>query len=148
MTNPPPVFLLRRLAAGAYDTLLCTALVFGVAMLFTLITGSGGEKLQTPGPLEEALLQLTLLAVVAAYFLFSWIRSGQTVGMRAWRIRLVAAEGGYLPWDRAGLRLVVALAGLLAAGAGLWWAYLDPHRRTWADRAANSRVERQPSPAQ
>lgn len=146
MTSPQSPLLLRRIAAGAYDLLLCAALVLGVAMLFTLATGggSGGDQLRAPSGLEQAMLQLTTVVVLAGYFLISWTLSGQTVGMRAWRIRVLAAEGGLLPAGRAALRLGVSLVGLLAAGAGLWGAYLDPQRRTWADRAAASRMEHQP----
>jgi uncharacterized RDD family membrane protein YckC len=100
--------------------------------------------LRSPSLPEQALLQLITLLVLTTYFVGSWSRSGQTVGMRAWGIRLMAAEGGLLPWERGVLRLILAVIGALALGAGLWWAYLDPQRRTWADRIAASRIDRQP----
>ncbi len=39
-----------------------------------------------------------LLLVVFAYFGLCWTRSGQTLGMRAWRIRLEGADGGRPDW--------------------------------------------------
>src|SRR5690606_41442182 len=64
------------------------------------------------------ILQVALLAVTAGYFVISWRRGGQTIGMRAWRIRIVATEGGALPWSRALLRFAVALVSLGALGLG------------------------------
>jgi uncharacterized RDD family membrane protein YckC len=58
--------------------------------------------------------------------------------MRAWRIRVVAADGGALPWPRALLRFTVALVSFAAFGLGFLWCLLDRDRRAWHDLAARS----------
>jgi len=40
-------------------------------------------------PLLRLALQLLIAAVFAAYFMGCWLRGGQTLAMKAWRIRLV-----------------------------------------------------------
>ena len=62
--------------------------------------------------------------------------------MRAWRIELIAADGGPVGWDRALLRFAAAWLSLAPAGLGLWWSAIDPERRCWHDRLAGTRLVR------
>ncbi len=98
--------LLRRLAALAYDALLLFALLF----VFTLaaIVLRGGREIG-PGTLW---FEASLVAVALLFCAGFWTRGGQTLGMRAWRIRLIAADGGPITWPRACGRF---FAGWLAA---------------------------------
>ena len=66
----------------------------------------------------------------------------QTIGMRAWRLRVVAADGNRVSWSRAILRFFIALVSLAALGAGFWWALVDAQRRTWHDMAACTHMVR------
>ena len=91
--------------------------------------------------LYHLVLQSLLLAVTAVYFVLSWRRGGQTIGMRAWRVRVVDAETGRSPTATRGLlRFAVALLSLLAAGTGFLWCLVDRDRRAWHDLAARTRV--------
>jgi uncharacterized RDD family membrane protein YckC len=113
-----------------------------------VIALSGGT-LDLRTPLPRLGLQLLLLAVTAAYFVASWTRGGQTIGMRPWRLRVVAAGGGALSARQAWLRFGVALVSAAAAGCGYWWALFDAQRRTWHDLAAGTlvvRLEKTPGP--
>ena len=67
-----------------YEALLVFAVAFFAAWLFFF--ASGGRE-ATEGWLRLA-LQLFVGAVIASYFLWCWLRGGQTLAMRAWRIRL------------------------------------------------------------
>ena len=73
--------------------------------------------------------------------MISWRRGGQTLGMRPWRLRVVAADGGR-PTLRARccVRYAVGTLSLLLAGCGFWWAWLDRDRLTWHDRASGTRM--------
>jgi len=87
-------------------------------------------------------LRAALLVVTAAYFVVSWSRGGQTIGMRAWRLRVVADEGGRLTWSRAGVRFATALLSLGALGAGFFWSLIDRRHRCWHDIASRSTLVR------
>lgn len=107
---PPPdpvqAGLGRRLAALVYDALL----LFGILALATLL-----------------LMPLTRGAVSAGnpfYFLYLfligfgfcggfWTHGGQTLGMRAWRIRLQRWDGAAVTWVQAGIRFLVVSLWLL-----------------------------------
>lgn len=137
--TPAPLRL--RFAAAGYDLLPLIGLWFVAAVLALAATGG---TLDTHTLAGKFLVQGFALALSAAYFVTSWSRGGQTIGMRAWRLRVVDANGDRVSWTRALLRFIVALASLALLGAGFWWALADAQKRTWHDIAARTRVLRQP----
>ena len=140
-SNFSPAGLRLRLAAVAYDLLPLIGLWFVAAMLALAVTGGALDTQTFAGKL---LVQGFALGLSAAYFVVSWTRGGQTIGMRAWKLRVVDASGASLRWSQALLRFAVALVSLAALGAGFWWALFDPQRRAWHDIAARTRVVRLP----
>ncbi|MBX3701157.1 MAG: RDD family protein [Dokdonella sp.] len=141
MPSFQPVALWLRLAALLYDLFPLLGLWLLVAALF-LAAAHGAVDVAHPPWLYQFALRGALLAVTAAYFVVSWARGGQTIGMRAWRIRVVAADGTGLTWSRALLRFAAALLSLAAAGLGFAWCLIDRERRAWHDLAAGSRLGR------
>lgn len=139
-----PASLWARLAALAYDLFPLIGLWMLVAAVFLLAAHGGVDAAHPPFAYRLA-LRVALLAVTAIYFVVSWSRGGQTIGMRAWRIRIVGADGAQLPWPRALLRFGVALGSLGACGLGFLWCLVDRERRAWHDIAARSRAVRLPA---
>lgn len=139
MLIPAPMHL--RLAAAVYDLLPLVGLWMLTAGL-VLYAVHGEVDVVHPSLAYRSSLQAALLIVTASYFVLSWTRGGQTLGMRAWRIRVVAAEGGALPWPRALLRFAVAMLSLLALGLGFFWCLIDRERRAWHDLASRAGIER------
>ncbi len=132
--SPISAGLLRRLAAATYDTLLIVALLViptSVVMVFR-----GGE----PVPPGSILLQILLLATVGTFFVGFWIRGGQTLGMRAWRLRVEDSDGRSLTLRRGLIRFFVAIPSVAVFGLGILWLLIDPQRRTLPDRLAGTRV--------
>ncbi len=85
---------------------------------------------------------VTLALVFCAGF---WTRGGQTLGMRAWRIRLIAADGGPITLPRACGRFFAGWLAALPLGIGYWWALFDrQQRRCWHDMLSGTRVVRVP----
>jgi uncharacterized RDD family membrane protein YckC len=136
-----PASLLKRLAAFCYDLLLLGAVIFCYTWLLLLLRG--GREIP-PGTLW---FEVTLVAIGTVFFCGFWTHGGQTLGMRAWRIRVVRADGGPIDWPRALLRLLAAIVAALPLGLGLWWGWLDAERRGWHDRLAGTRVVRAEPPA-
>jgi len=111
-----------------YEAVLLFAVAFFAAWLFFF--ASGGRD-ATSGWLRYA-LQLFILALFAAYFLWCWLRGGQTLAMKAWGIRLVDVTP-----ERALLRLVLAT---LLLPASIAWALFDRDRQFLHDRLAGTRL--------
>jgi uncharacterized RDD family membrane protein YckC len=130
----PAAGVWRRFAAGFYDLLLLAA----VWMLITLIVIvlRGGEAI-SPGAL---LYQLLLFIVAAAFYISSWLRGGQTLGMRAWRIRLEKRSGAAIDLHTGLLRFASGLLTIASGGVGLLWLWIDRDRLPWHDRLAGTRV--------
>ena len=138
-TTKIPASLWLRLLAGIYDLLPLLGLWFFAG---AIALGLSGGSLETHGEARKALTQALVLAFTAAYFVISWARGGQTIGMRAWRLRVTRADGARVEWTRALLRFGVALISLGLGGIGFVWALVDARRRTWHDIAATTTVTR------
>lgn len=133
-----PAAVWRRLAAFCYDLLLLAALV----VCFTLVVLAVRRGAAVPP--GSWWFPASLLAIAMAFFCGFWTRGGQTVGMRAWRIRVVCDDGGALTWSRAAARFGAGLVSALPAGLGLWWSVFDRDKRGWHDRWTGTRVIRAP----
>jgi uncharacterized RDD family membrane protein YckC len=140
--------LLRRVAALIYDTLLLVAVLMTVTWLLLPLTRGKAITHESVGAFEY-LYRALLLGLIVAYFGYTWTRSGQTLGMLAWKIRVVRNDGGPLGWHDVLVRLAASLLSWLPAGLGFFWLLFDRERLTWHDRLSRTRVVRsQAWPAQ
>lgn len=135
----------RRLAAMIYDLLVAVAILMlasGIALILPAIlnatamielteTFSAADWLnQTP------LFGIYLVAVLALFFSWFWWRSGQTVGMRAWRLKVQQRNGQRLTKKQALIRVLTCAFGL-----GNLWVLVDfKNRRAWHDYAAGTEL--------
>jgi uncharacterized RDD family membrane protein YckC len=78
-----------------------------------------------------------LFTVCAMYLTASW-HHGMTMGMRAWRVRLISHDGGVVSWPRCLLRFLVGVVSLAVFGLGIAWALVDKKNRGWHDLAAGT----------
>lgn len=128
--------LWRRLAAIFYDTWLVAAIWLLGAIADTLIRA--GLGLAAAGP--HLPLQLYLLAAPGLFFGWFWTHGGQTLGMRAWRLKLLDATGAPVGWRQAWIRYAAAWVSLLAFGLGYLWVWIDRDGRAWHDRLSGTRL--------
>jgi uncharacterized RDD family membrane protein YckC len=132
---------LRRAAALIYDAFLLAALL----MVFT-----GGALFFTHGrAIEPAtvgawvyLYRAGLVALIAGYYILNWLRSGQTLGMRAWRLRATNASGTTMSLGAAMLRAGIGFIAWAPAALGVLWLYLDPDHLALHDRLSRTRIVR------
>jgi uncharacterized RDD family membrane protein YckC len=131
--------VLRRFGAMLYDLLIVLALMFIVTALFLPFTGGEAITPDRSGALER-LYQATLLIMIVLFFCVFWTRSGQTLGMLAWRLRVERSDGATLTWRDALLRLAGACVSLAALGLGYFWIWIDRDRLAWHDRWSGTKV--------
>ena len=120
----------RRLASMVYEAVLLFAVGFFAAWVFFF--ASGGVD-ATAGATRH-LLQGFIALVFAGYFLWCWLRGGQTLAMKAWRIRLVE-----LTPSKALVRFALALV-LVPTLISIVWSFFDRDRQFLHDRLAGTRL--------
>ncbi len=82
-----------------------------------------------------------LLLVMFLFHGWFWTHGGQTLGMRAWRLRVVGRDDSTIGWSRAALRFVIAWPAWISV-IGLLWCVIDG--RALHDRLSGTQVLRLP----
>jgi len=119
MTDPvdpgaPPPGLTRRLAAFIYEGVLLFGVVFFAGFLYSVLT-------RQEHALEGRLgMSIVLFSVLGLYFVGFWTRSGQTLAMKTWHLRVVDASGQPLGWGRAVARYLLSWLWFLPALFSAW----------------------------
>jgi len=119
-----------------YDSLLVIAVWMTVSYIFLFFN----DQQAVTGPIYESALFL----VTFLFFALFWTRSGQTLGMIAWRLRIESDQGQPLSAKQALLRFMAAIFSAVALGMGYWWIMFDSNKLSWHDRWSNSRVVQLP----
>ena len=132
-------YLLRRLASIVYDLLAVSAVLLIATVPVVLLAQ---EKLHTQS--GRYLFQAYLLVVMFLFFGWFWVHGGQTLGLRAWRLRLTNIQGGSVSWKQAALRFCTALLSWLPVGLGYWWILIDRDGCAWHDRLSATRLRHLP----
>jgi uncharacterized RDD family membrane protein YckC len=143
----PSALIGSRLLALFYDLWAAASLWLLLTLVFTVGYYLAGHPVrENIAPLSglQILLWLCCWLVTAAYALASWRFGGQTLGMRAWRLRLAAADGSAPSWKSLCLRYAVATLSLAAGGLGFWWAWVDRDRLAWHDRLSGTHLVKLP----
>ncbi|MCK8516107.1 RDD family protein [Methylonatrum kenyense] len=135
VTGFPRGGLLRRLGALIYDTLLLASVwMIGTAVLLPLTGGEAIEGVWRP------LFQLYLAGLSFGFFALFWVRGGQTLGMKAWRLRVQRPDGTGLTLTDALRRFLFAIPAVLLGGIGLFWLLFDRDRLALHDRLSSTEV--------
>jgi uncharacterized RDD family membrane protein YckC len=134
MTNPEQQIapsLLRRITAMLYDALLVVALVAVVnalALAVVVRLTSGATQV-----LDAHMVQLLVVLSTVCFFTFFWVNGGQTLGMQAWRIKLLDFNGNPPTASQALRRCCGAVLSAACLGMGFWWCLVDHKGRYWHD---------------
>ncbi|MCB1785747.1 MAG: RDD family protein [Chromatiaceae bacterium] len=128
--------LARRLAAMFYDSWLVAAIILLGATADTFARAGLGLAADYP----HYALQAYLVTAPAVFFGWFWTHGGQTLGMRAWRLKLVAETGAPVSWRQSLGRYAAAWLSLFAFGLGYLWVLFDRDGRAWHDRISRTRL--------
>jgi uncharacterized RDD family membrane protein YckC len=80
------------------------------------------------------------LAISFFFYGGFWVRGGQTLGLRSWRLRLVRLDGGPITLVHAFKRFVGAILSWLCLGLGFLWVIFDRDKLAWHDRLSGTRL--------
>lgn len=123
-----------------YDTLLVFGLLLLASMVVTLPVGMVAGEAASQALAANPFFRIWLALVPPAFFLLFWLKGGQTLGMRSWRLRVIRADGAPLQWPDAVKRLCWSLISWLPLGLGYLWIGLDRDHLAWHDRLSGTRL--------
>lgn len=129
----------RRFAALLYDSVLLAALLVAYTSGAVFLNHRVAIEPATAGSWAYV-YRAGLIGVIAGYYLLNWIRSGQTLGMRAWRLRAVTEAGKPMRLKNAALRFALGALAWAPAALGVLWLYFDPEHLALHDRLSRTRV--------
>ena len=125
VTSPQYPTLFRRLAAWFYDALIVAAILMlaggiamaGVALLlhFNILDLAHYEDVSaylTHHPQANLLYSSYLGAVIIGFYTYFWTHGGQTLGMRAWKLKVQNKDGRPINITQALIRAATAALGL------------------------------------
>lgn len=129
MKTEQPASIFRRVAAFFYDSLLLTAVFFLITAIAVGL--NGGEAIRNP------IYLAVLLPIACLFFCWFWMKGGQTLGMQAWKIKLVNEAGGSPTIKASVIRFAI---GLLFLPLVLVPAIFDKNKRGLHDRLAGTKI--------
>jgi len=129
-----PAGLVKRLAVILYDGLLLIAVLF----LATLIL----LPFQENNLFQPNSWQYSVYLLIVSFFFYAWFwtKSGQTLGLLAWKLQVADENGGNISWQQALIRFTVAIFSWGIFGLGFIWVLFNKDRLTWHDIASHSRL--------
>ncbi len=95
--------LWRRMAAMVYDSLLMFALLIVIGATTLPFTNWLGVSR------DNILFKIYMFGAIYVYLGWFWTHGGQTLGMRAWKIRLLQHNGSPVVWHLALFYYLVSL---------------------------------------
>lgn len=126
--------LIKLGACLLYETLTLIAILFVSAAVFIWLFGDASHGL------KRLALQMFLWIVLGAYYLWCWVKSGQTLAMQAWNIKLVTAQNRLPDLSLAIMRYVLATFSFACFGLGFLWAIADRQGLYLHDRLLNTKL--------
>ena len=121
-------------ACLVYEGLVVIALSLVCTTIFVLLIGDA-----TVG-IKRYLLQLFLWLTAGVYFIWCWQKSGQTLAMQTWQLKLVNQDANFLPLNKSILRYVLASFSLMLFGLGYVWVIVDRDRLFLHDRLLKNKI--------
>ncbi len=142
--------LLRRLAAMFYDSLLNIALLMVTTGIYMMISKKiiGSETYRqlndTGSTIGDPFLTIVLMLVLFLFYGYFWTRTGQTLGMQVWHIRVQTLDEKPISWRQALVRVLFAFISASIFGLGYLWMLIDKKNRTLHCLASKTEVVRIP----
>ncbi len=156
----PQPNLLKRLLVAIYDGLLILATIFfATALTLPFTKGEVAEG-------NKIYMTIYLLTVIYLFLGWFWTHGGQTLGMRAWKQRLVQIDNDQaVTWKQSFIRFITALPawllfiiglilsikteiaesitnipGWVFAVTGFFWVLFNNQNNNWRDKLSGTKI--------
>lgn len=135
--------LTPRIACLLYESVIISGVLLVAALLFHALPFAYGARY------ARTIFQIYLFAILGIYFCAFWTKSGQTIAMKTWRLRLTLTNqtSRNLSLTKACVRYVLAWCSFLLLGFGFFWALFDSKGQYLHDKLLRTEIRRDPDAA-
>ena len=95
---------IKNIIICVYDLMLLFSVLFFMSLPWVIFTS--GEAVT-----GNIFYQLYLLIIILTYYLWFWIRHGQTLGMKSWKTYVLNTDNTKINIRQGILRIILALVG-------------------------------------
>lgn len=120
------VSFLRRIMSILYDSILIFAVL--TVMSIPFYSFAVEENI-----LLKILMQLYFYLIIQFFFVWFWVKSKETLGMKTWKIKIVNEDGNKISYKQGVIRFNVAIISLLIFGLGFLIAIFNKERKCLHD---------------
>ena len=141
----PSANLFRRIMAMLYDAFLLLGISFAYGVIVLLIRKLvGDDTMQAPSNALQIIIVIGLWFCYALFYVWCWRKTGQTLGMKSWRLQLLQEDQSQyqqLPgWKECWLRCLLAPLSMAMLGIGYLWCLVDKQGDCLHDIYSNTKV--------
>jgi uncharacterized RDD family membrane protein YckC len=124
--------LLKVLAVVIYDLILLIAVLFvATALVLPLNAGAAFTA-------QQVFYPIYLLAISFLFYGWFWTHGGQTLGLRAWNLKVLTVDRQPINWKQALIRFFAAFFSWSFCGLGFLWILIDKQHRSWHDNLSGT----------
>ena len=102
--NYERIGFLKNMIICLYDLLLLFSVLFFMSLPWIIFY-------QGEAVIGNVLYQLYLLVIILSYYLWFWVKQGQTLGMKSWKTYLLTPDNETITIKQGLVRIVVSLLG-------------------------------------
>ena len=95
---------IKNIIICVYDLMLLFSVLFFMSMPWVIVTS--GEAV-----IGNIFYQLYLLIIILTYYLWFWIKHGQTLGMKSWKTYVLNTDNTKINIRQGIIRIILALVG-------------------------------------
>lgn len=128
---PSNVSLIRRMMVIFYDLMLLFSLLFSIGLVLVIVVNT--LELSNIGKPNALFFFIITIPVSFFYFYISWRISGQTLGMRAWGVKIINFNDKPFTRMQLFIRFIVAIIGFFVFGIGFLYQIFDKNNHSLHD---------------
>lgn len=135
----------RRLLAIVYDALilLAVSMAYGAIVMVVHIFAMGTVLEENQRVFTSPLIPMGWIITLIGFYVLFWIKAGQTVGMRAWRLTIIGENNALPTLKHAVIRGVVSPV-LVISGIAYLWKWVDSNGLCLHDKLSKTKVLLEP----
>ncbi len=118
-----------------YDAILLLAVIMICFVPVPLLSETFRESI-----VGRLILQCYIALILFVFFGWFWTHHGQTLGMRAWRLKVTRHDGRSVSWGAAGKRFILATISFAAFGTGYLLCLFHPTNMTFHDLYSGTKL--------